>query len=79
MDLASGTLRESVGRVRVFRVFWRVVQDRTSDVTYLIIAPFVQPSSVAPGTQVIFRAALRSRLVLSLRRAPKIPSADTAR
>lgn len=67
IDMASGVVRESVGRVQASGVFFRVVVDSGTGDKYLMLAPAVPPSSVSLGSEVVFRAAIRSRIVLSLR------------
>lgn len=66
MDLARGVVRESIGRVRSFRLFWRVVRDNTTGAEYVIVVPLIRPSSIAAGTEVVYRAAIQSRVAISL-------------
>lgn len=67
VDMASGVVHESVGYVRSYRIFGRMIEDASSGRRYVVPRAIFRPSTLKPGTEVVFRHTIQSRLVLSLR------------
>lgn len=65
-DLTDGGVRESVGHVRSVSIHWRIIEDDSTGARYQIVSAAVCPSMLKPGTEVVFLATIRSRIVLSL-------------
>jgi hypothetical protein len=77
LDLESGVVRQASGRMRSVHFFWRVVQDDRTRALYLVEGPLAR--RVSPEAEVHYRAAIRSRIVLSWYEKPLAYVDDNAR